>query len=70
MKTEHKFKDYFEGAETGDMCALCGFKMASRKGSCNAMYTSEFYASERYLKCDKFNPLLKEQDIINQVKTD
>lgn len=58
METEHKFKDYFEGVEAGDICENCVFKMASRKGSCNAIYVKEFFVSDRYLKCDKFNPLL------------
>ena len=43
MGTEHKFKDYFEGVETGDMCENCGFKMVSRAGSCNVMYVNEFF---------------------------
>ena len=50
METEHKFKDYFEGVEAGDICENCVFKMASRKGSCNAIYVKEFFVSDRYAK--------------------
>ena len=55
MGTEHKFKDYFEGVETGDICENCGFKMVSRAGSCNVMYVNEFFCSDSYLKCNKTN---------------
>lgn len=68
MGTEHKFKDYFEGVETGDMCENCGFKMVSRAGSCNVMYVNEFFCSDSYLKCNKTNsiPCSQGKNIINQ----